>query len=184
MEADWAKPVVEKTAELAGEMIGADLLCKQVNFIGEPTTVLIKKEHLKNNDLGWSGMDGRYLISDFPTWLQLLSQGNMIYISDSLSCFRQHEEQGQNSIMARISCVIGWAIQIKYACEKQIFLISEHKKRVAVIQWLQMAVGVLKAANQQAFFNKDVQNLQIVFQAMARALNNGNHVDFMIDTDL
>jgi|GEM_PF-306327 len=181
MEADWAKPIVEKTAELAGEMIGADLLCKQVNFIGEPTTVLIKKEHLKNNDLGWSGMDGRYLVSDFPTWLQLLSQGNMIYIPEPLSCFRQHDGQEQASVFSRICSVICWAFQVKYASQNEIFLKSEEKKRIAVIQWLQMAVGVLKDANQQTFFNEDVQNLQIIFQAMAQALNKGCHIDFLID---
>lgn len=78
---------------VSGKVLGKNLLKTFVNFIGEPTTVLFKKATV--DDFGVYEGRKYYCLVDIAQWLQLLRQGDAVYIPEALSCFRVHKEQNQ-----------------------------------------------------------------------------------------
>lgn len=70
-----------------GKMIRKSL-ARVVNFVGEPTAVLFRREDVeKGFDVSF-----RQLV-DLEMWLHLLQQGDLAYISEPLCCFRKHSQQ-------------------------------------------------------------------------------------------
>lgn len=178
----WQSPICERTTLFDGRKIGRKLLCEMSNFIGEPTTVLIRKSLLHKNDLGWTGREGKYLITDFPTWLNLLSQGNMVYITEPLSYFRRHGDQGQDSLPVLLGGTICWALEIQTAWQRKVFLETEWDVHNAILRWMQEAVRILQIAQHKGPQETDVVVLQEIVIRMAQALQNGFVLDFELDT--
>lgn len=181
-DAEFNLPIVDKTSIVSGDVVGKQILLRQINFIGEPTTALIKKRCMLNNRLGWTGREGKYLISDFPTWLRCMSMGDLIYIREPLSYFRIHEKQGQNEMEARINGAITWAIEIQNAINKSIFLKDDLECRKAIIRWFNRYIPLLDAISVDTFEQDNYKDLLKIFESMARALNNGYYIDFEVDT--
>lgn len=75
------------------------MLINNFNYIGEPTTVLFKKSKL-NEDFGIFNGRKYGCNVDIATWLNLLSNGKMIFINEVLSYFRRFE--GQQSCSDRM----------------------------------------------------------------------------------
>jgi GT2 family glycosyltransferase len=91
------KRIVPETAILEGRSLANFILQTGVNFIGEPTTVLFRKADaidIKPNFLSFGGFEARG-IGDIGLFLNLLSKGDAIYITDTLSYFRLHKNQAQ-----------------------------------------------------------------------------------------
>ena len=175
--------MAEKTTCFPGKHIGKQTLMYLANAIGEPTTVLIPKKLMKNGKLGWTGNEGRYLLTDVPTWLNLLEQGDMIYIGESLSQYRQHPGQQQKSFGSRFRVLVNWAIEIRYAWGKKVFLETEREMRLSVLNWILVALGALRECDEQQpelspDDAKDLQLLEKVFAGMAAALSNGYVLDY------
>lgn len=73
------------------------MLARRMNYIGEPTTTMFRRQDMENvkpymMDLAGVkvGMNG-----DVVMWMNLLSKGDLIYLVDTHSYFRQHPEQRQ-----------------------------------------------------------------------------------------
>lgn len=91
---------------LDGKIMGGMLVSTITNFIGEPTSVLFKKEAI--SDL-WSFGGNEYIINgDICLWLKLLSKGRGVYISEPLSCFRIHNKQKCSDIDVVIEGIMEW----------------------------------------------------------------------------
>jgi len=61
---------------------------KHVNPIGEPSAVMFRRE------FGSRGFDTSYRqLVDVEMWFHLLQQGSLVYLADSLCCFRRHPDQ-------------------------------------------------------------------------------------------
>ena len=182
-DADFNKPLVTKTTRFTGDMMGRSILMNQINYIGEPTTALAKKRLMRNGyALGWSGWEGKYLLSDVPTWLQLLTQGNLIYIREPLSYFRIHAGQGQNTLKTRVNGQICWAMVIKQAVDTAKFFTDDEQKRCCILSWIIETSRLFLDMGEKELKADNVQDLQRVYQAMAKALSNGYAIQFMIDT--
>ena len=178
-------PITHKVTRFLGETIGTELLVQQVNFVGEPTTVLIKKKFmLDGHDLGFSGKEGKYLTSDFPTWLRLLSQGNMVYFPRPLSKFRVHGGNEQLTVQSRIRGMISWALAIRDAIAGHLFLRDADTRRAAITAWCHRASTFLRPAEAVPDIWEDVefQDLLTVFSGMSEALHNDCRIAFDIDT--
>lgn len=99
------KPISENTVVLDGQEVGKLLLESDINFIGEPTTALVNKKHIKP-------MYGRYLdrqykvMIDVAQWLTCCKQGKVVYISEKLSYFRSHPTQNQKKPEIIAGCLI------------------------------------------------------------------------------
>lgn len=69
------------------------------NWIGEPTTVMFRRADIRPDEpdlLSFAGLKAS-ANGDTTLWAHLLSQGDLIYLIDSLSSFRQHDGQGQRA---------------------------------------------------------------------------------------
>ncbi|PEQ02683.1 glycosyltransferase family 2 protein [Bacillus toyonensis] len=69
------------------------------NWIGEPTTPLFRKKDLQEPFGSFCGHQYQSAV-DMASWFALLAQGDMLYIPDTLSYLRMHENNiGSNSNM-------------------------------------------------------------------------------------
>lgn len=181
------RPIAQELTKFSGETIGANILVHLTNFVGEPTTALLKKKFmLDGHDLGFSGREGKYLTSDFPTWLCMLSQSNMMYFPRPLSKFRMHGGNEQLSVQSRIRGTISWAMAIRHAIEQNLFLHDLGTRRKAIVEWLKMASEVLRIAAMipELWAGTEFHDLLCVYAAMAEALRKDCRIDFDIDTTL
>ncbi|MCZ2830305.1 FkbM family methyltransferase [Modestobacter sp. VKM Ac-2986] len=91
---EFAK-VADRPGLIEGRPLGDHVLVNCANVIGEPTTVLFRREDVAPEDL-WL-VDGRTVdvLNDVQLWLKLLAEGPAFYTPNTLSRFRQHA--GQNS---------------------------------------------------------------------------------------
>ena len=189
MPADYpvARLPVSIPTKLDGETVERELLLSEQNFIGEPTTALLKKKFLLNgHELGFTGMEGKYLVSDFPMWLRLLSNGHMVYLPTPLSKFRVHEGNDQSTHKCYITCRIGWALAIRAAIERDVFLCDLDTRQKAIAEWLNITKPYIQWAKttQEVQAEEAFPDLLRVFAGMEEALNKECHIDFDIDTTL
>lgn len=90
-------PPVKQDSWIDGVTLAHRLLEENTNIVGEPTTVLFRKNDLINPDSELISFGGRavHWNVDLAMWLTLLSKGNAIYLIEKLSCFRVHPQQQQ-----------------------------------------------------------------------------------------
>ena len=130
------------------------MLSNLVNFIGEPTTVLVCKKYLKDNYYGWNYLPMDRRISDFPCWLHLLTQGDMIYWPEPLSFMRIHDGQQQRSVECQYAGFLCWAEEIMYAWKQRKFFDTVEEYRQALANYIGGA-GVFLAK----YYNFNQQNV-------------------------
>lgn len=162
----WSKSIVENTARLSGDVVGRLMLQNIINYLGEPTTALICKKYMHDGHLGWTGNEGKYRISDFTTWFCLMSQGDLIYITEPLSSFRQHAHQQHQNLDTHFGGLICWTMMMREAIEENVFLKEDNDKRKAIIQWLKYAgenLEVMKTYPEE-YWNKSYVHDSIVPQ--------------------
>ena len=179
------EPIAQEVTKFSGETIGANILTYLINFVGEPTTALLKKEFLLNgHDLGFSGKEGKYLTSDFPTWLRLLSQGNMMYFPTPLSKFRIHDGNEQGQFKSRVCGAISWALAIREAIERDAYLHDLRMRRSSIVQWMNMMGHILHIAITvpEVWEGTEFQDFLRVLTGMTAALQNDCRIEFDIDT--
>lgn len=116
-----SEPLVKEVTRLSGDTVGHMMISRTLNFIGEPSTVLVAKKNLKNNYWGWNKMPVEYMLGDYPIWLNLASKGDTIYIPDELCYFRSHAAQDQQNIITRLRCTLCYAISAHYAYRHGLF---------------------------------------------------------------
>lgn len=92
---------------LNGKEISTMMLRDQVNYIGEPTTVLFRKADLTEPFGNYSGKQA-YNNVDVASWLNLLTSKNAVYITQPLSFFRKHSEQISKSVPSHMACLCDW----------------------------------------------------------------------------
>ena len=134
----------ERTTSFNGREIGKKMLLTMANFIGEPTTVLIRRSLLEHHY--WNAdCRGYKVISDVVMWLELLSKGKMVYIAEPLSSFRSHQGQEQAGINVVLLSRIEWFEITKEAYEIGYFIETLDEYKLALICLLKDSVGFLKA---------------------------------------
>jgi glycosyltransferase involved in cell wall biosynthesis len=164
---DATKKICGTTSRFDGNAIGKKLLLELLNFIGEPTTVLIKKKYMRIGGFDWSEQNEKYNIFDFPTWLELLSQGDMIYIAEPLSYFRVHEGQAQYTSAAGLVSLICWAREIQYAYNQKIFI----EKREEYGQALYILMGyIFRIFISHRFTDAEAENQEYLWKLMQEML--------------
>ncbi|QHG66289.1 glycosyltransferase [Pseudomonas putida] len=82
---------------IQGVDLAAYLVDETINFIGEPSTVLFRREHLAHIKPNISCLNGHTVraINDLAMYVNILRHGHLAYLCEPLSCFRRHEEQRQ-----------------------------------------------------------------------------------------
>jgi len=113
-----------------GIELGNDLLRRGRNLIGEPSTVLFRKNKLKEPFGVFNGVRAEYSV-DLATWLNLLSRGKAVYLTETLSYFRKHSKQLSEHPLGRLFRTIDWLHFIEQA-PKRGFLKRKERRRVQV----------------------------------------------------
>jgi hypothetical protein len=87
------QPPVTVTGIIDGRELGNTLLERQVNLVGEPSTAMFRRADVNPDDM-FVFRGTRYgTLVDMVLWIQLLSRGACHYITEPLSCYRQHDGQ-------------------------------------------------------------------------------------------
>lgn len=167
----YTKPLADHDVIFSGKNFGRNILMTMTNRIGELTTCLIKKSNLLNGDLGFSGHDGKYMISDVPTWLHMCSIGDIAYLTEPLSYVRIHRGQHQNNQEIIIQGTICWAMLLDHAFKNHIFFDSETDKSTAIKQWFLMVTGIILNLNEENI-SPSYRDLKRVLSDVAKAFNN------------
>lgn len=86
-----------KNTRINGRDLISYLADYPMNFIGEPSTVMFRREHLVNVTPNVCCLQGETIraINDLAMYVNILTHGDLAYLVEPLSCFRQHEEQRQ-----------------------------------------------------------------------------------------
>lgn len=122
---------------IPGRDVGCTILKNCLNFVGEFSTTLLYKGFLREDVLwGWiDSIDWSLGLVDVSTWLQLCTKGDMAYIAEPLSAFRNHENQAQLSEQTIRAGMLHWCRLIKFAIDNNAFFITDAEKRKALAQW-------------------------------------------------
>lgn len=105
---DVTQPLVAASQSIDGLALGNHLILSSTNRLGEPSTVLFRKNALRvegGSIFHWGGNE--YLcLADMSLWLRLLSVGHAWWDERPLSAYRQHGGQLQRSSPVAARCVI------------------------------------------------------------------------------
>lgn len=159
-------PVAEEDTLVTGEVAGNQIVKNCTNWIGEPTTVLFKKEYTDGIFRGWTG-DEKYLILDYPLWLRLLERGDMVYIAKPLSYFRQHEDNGfKEFYTSNILGPLSLATMIQNSWNRKKFLTSTEDLRKAIFTWCRTTIYNIQNCYEQNYSESDFDDLLHVYNVM------------------
>jgi hypothetical protein len=105
---DVTRPLVAASQTIEGKELGNHLLLASTNRLGEPSTVLFRRDALQpEGDSIFRWGDNEYLcLADMSLWLRLLSVGHAWWDQEPLSAYRQHGGQLQRSARGAARCVI------------------------------------------------------------------------------
>ncbi|KAB3526640.1 glycosyltransferase [Alkaliphilus serpentinus] len=131
----------DKDTIIDGHQLSLFCLENLTNFIGEPSTVLFKRTLL---DEGFGFINGHlYLnISDLSTWIALLKKGNAVYISESLSYFREHNSQNSKKNEIYLIGICNWK-EIIDACYKMNIINTNMEYINLLSKWFKCFSGQL-----------------------------------------
>ncbi|MBJ8113121.1 glycosyltransferase [Bacillus cereus group sp. N6] len=107
------------------------------NWIGEPTTVLFRKRDLVEPFGQFCGTQ-YFSAVDMASWFSLLSNGNLVYIADTLSYLRMHPSNLGKNIDMRINAFYDW-MHMTFHCPLYKFL--EHPNHL--FQRLKLSLQVV-----------------------------------------
>ncbi|MGB4660621.1 MAG: glycosyltransferase, partial [Mobilitalea sp.] len=149
----------DKDVVVDGIEFGELLLTAKRNYIGEPTTVLFRKAALVEPFGMFMGREYGCNV-DMASWFNLLSKGKIAYISESLSYFRMHAGQQQQSGKMVVFGMCDYLHQILYAQERGFF--KKPMKYAQVIQnWLKRTDEDVEYISRSF---SDLQNTEMIFE--------------------
>ena len=119
------------------------------------------------------------MITDYPAWLKLLSNGKMIYLTEQLSCFRQHKNQDTHSSRSIMSVPVCYAIEIKYAWENKKIITSDVEIELCILNCISTALTAIKQLKEIEYnqYSQDYFILKQLIKAMGDALLNSYNID-------
>lgn len=116
-------------AIISGNEMSKKILASSMNYIGELTTVLLRKSLLKQQN-------GTYIMGcifgvvdkgngDVSTWLDIGRRKNCVFVKEALSCFRRHLGQNTYNPLIIIDAIIEWLNYITVMYNNHAFTESE-----------------------------------------------------------
>jgi glycosyltransferase involved in cell wall biosynthesis len=103
-EMRMARPF-ESDRQFSGKWISTETLREFVNWLGEPCSMMFRKEQ------AGPGFDARFLqLGDIDYWYRLLEQGDYFFLADPLCSFRKHS--GSTTVKNRktLTSLLDWLV--------------------------------------------------------------------------
>lgn len=159
---------------------GKYLLINCMNWIGEPTTVLFDRSLTDGFFKGWTG-DEKYLILDYPLWLRLLEKGDMFYIPEPLSFFRQHEVNDSRDFTTNVKGAVSMALAIQHAWNNKIFLETENELRHTIYSWQEMVLGIIDRCFTEDYSGQEFDDLLVVYRELCNIFSSKSPTEIRFD---
>ncbi|GLI08708.1 glycosyl transferase family 2 [Paenibacillus tyrfis] len=147
------KRLFQETTIVDGKAIGNYMLTNIINVIGEPSTPIFRKQDLLENFGCFHGFDYNRSINDLASWISLLSKGNLAYITEPLSYFRQHPGQNQVQMHIRIPTIREW-FQLIVDSRKSGFLNIQKDFKKSLANYSVIALQIIQEALSAGYENQ------------------------------
>lgn len=113
--------------------VGEKILKYGINFVGEMTTVLLRRSDIYVKELG--GYYNSYFytyrdnsLGDVSTWLELCrKRDSVVFIHESLSAARRHSQQNTFDAAVQVSAPLDWMIMCMSAFENKIYINTQEE---------------------------------------------------------
>lgn len=172
-DGNFNKPITTSPTIIDGKKAGKYLLINCLNWIGEPTTVLFNRSLTDGFFKGWTG-DEKYLILDYPLWLRLLKKGDMFYIPEPLSFFRQHEVNDSKDFTTNVKGAISMALAIRHAWNNRIYIETEEELKNTIFSWLKLSLGIIDMCYADNYSGREFDDLLLVCKELCNAYTSRN----------
>jgi hypothetical protein len=129
---------VDADTVMDGVVLGDLVLERNLNLIGEPSTVLFRRAALGHARPFTLGGDPYRFLADVALWLTLLSHGRAAYLTELLSSSRAHPDQDSANRANMVVSILEWE-RLHRDGEAMGFLSSPDARRCAREQWLENA---------------------------------------------
>ena len=105
-----ARPIARADTLFEGRSLASVILRQRLNFIGEPSSTMFRKQDLHFITPQWMSFGGSPSLGagDVAAWLNLMSQGDVVYLADTLSSLRLHGAQRQHDADVRAGGEATW----------------------------------------------------------------------------
>ena len=133
--------IATRNCLLDGQTAGNVALTWVLNYIGEPSTTLMRKSAIENHQYEWIDIKPEYDCIDVPMWMNLLQKGNLYYFAQPLSEFRIHGKNQQMDPGMQNGTAICWAQLIEHAWQTKQFLRTEQDLSRALRNLLDRYLG-------------------------------------------
>lgn len=114
-----------------GRDIITRILMENTNFVGEPTTAMFRKADIEDYGV-FNGKKYSCLV-DVSMWIQLLSKGKCMYITETLSYFRIHSTQNTQKMDIQPVGMVEWKNLIQDSYTKG--LLTKEEYFTALSKW-------------------------------------------------
>lgn len=172
-----------KNSVIDGRTMCRKILFNQSNFIGEYSTILLKKKDLLvgngNYDIGVFYNYKEKSMSDISTWLNILKDDKkLVYIKEPLSAFRKHENQNTFKPSIRLNIALDWLCLSTLAYQHGI-IASENEYKKAIKSWLSVQYDLHEELHSWVKSNIEADLLDIyeIYLAIYRLIKQHKYRD-------
>ncbi|MBT2291613.1 glycosyltransferase [Paenibacillus albidus] len=154
-----------ENTRINGKHFGSMLISQIWNAVGEPTTAMFRKNDI--TQFGYFHGESYIFLNDFATWISLMEHGDVMYLSEPLSYFRQHGEQNQLNPKYKILTNSEW-FNLIIESKKRGFLTEERMYKEAISNYIKLVLD-----NITFFQNLNLENMlmeQLVDRFLSRAI--------------
>lgn len=155
-----------KDTLIPGPDFGEFILKNGRNVLGEPTTVLARREDIGTQFGIYFGQQF-VVLADVATWLSVLAKKDCVYIADALSYFRIHSGQDQKNSNMKVRATVDWFRLFMLSHRNGVFL----KDRAAFHEMLAYKLNALTnyVTNNHADLRSEIYNQKEIQQLIADA---------------
>ena len=172
----YASPWIPYRNEiLTGMQVGRKILVNLVNFIGETTTVLLKKKILQDRQNKQKFYAGYFYgvrdqaNVDIATWLECCRQGNCVFIAERLSDFRMHPDQNTHNPQIIIKSVLDWFNYVVLSWIHMMYIKDKNEFILLCVSWARFAESLIFnncGFKQDAVVPCDLETCKNIYQAI------------------
>lgn len=181
-DCEFNTKLFDTTSLIKGRDAAKHVLKSCCNWIGEPTTVLFNRKYANGRFRGWTGKE-KYLILDYPLWLRLLECGNMVYITEPLSFFRQHETNDSKDLTTHLRACLSFATVIQNAWNNRLFLETPDETRESLGSWQMLAIRAINHCYEIDYRCREFDDLISAFDEISEKFSSKQMGRIIFDFD-
>lgn len=161
---------------LAGNVLGKNIIFSQQNYIGEMSTVLLRKSLLKQDNGEF--MTGFFCgiqdkaNGDVASFLDIARRGKQcVFLHDTLSCFRRHSSQKSFNHLIIVDSITDWLNYITISWHEKYFIENTRELEKCYRIWFDTFGCFIRDVYQQNV-GKENDNLSLCMQISNLIRNN------------